>query len=106
MVPTLSSSLSLLLRLPSSVAVSRRTGEPRLANRLVHRLQELPGLRLVQMDHELARLAASLAAELGLRAADAFYAAVASRLDIPLITLDEDQLQRAAHAVDVNTLPS
>ncbi len=35
--------------------------------------------------------AASLAAELGLRGADSVYVAVASRLDIPLATLDADQ---------------
>jgi predicted nucleic acid-binding protein len=71
-------------------AISRRTGVPPLAQRTIAVLQDLPGLRLVEMDHELARASAELAARLGLRGADAFYVALAARLDLPLATLDRD----------------
>ena len=45
--------------------------------------------------------AAHLAAELGLRGADSTYVAVAARLDLPLVTLDIDQGERAAKRIKV-----
>jgi predicted nucleic acid-binding protein len=77
-------------------AISRRTGDPSLGMRAIELIQHLPGLRLVEMDQPLMDEAASLAAELGLRGADSTYVAVAVRLDIPLVTLDVDQKERAA----------
>ncbi len=82
-------------------AVSRRTGDPSLAQRAIAQLENLPGLRLVEMDRTLLDEAAQLAAELGLRGADSVYVAVASHLDIPLATLDADQRDRAARRVAV-----
>ncbi len=80
-------------------AIARRTGETRLARQAIERLIGLPGLRLVEMDRALLEEAAHLAAELGLRGADATYVAVASRLQIPLATLDADQQARAARRI-------
>ncbi len=85
-------------------AVSRRTGEPALANQAVEQLEHLPGLSLVEMDRSLLDEAARLAAELGLRGADSTYVAVASRLNIPLATLDSDQNERAAKCVPVQPI--
>jgi len=45
--------------------------------------------------------AASLAAELGLRGADATYVATAARLNLPMVTLDRDQRERAARRVKI-----
>lgn len=81
--------------------ISRRSGEPSLARRAVQALQALPDLRLVQMDAELVQATSGLAANLGLRGADAFYVAVAARLQVPLATLDSDQRARAGRAVVV-----
>jgi predicted nucleic acid-binding protein len=53
------------------------------------------------MEQALLREAAQLAAELGLRAADSTYVAVALRLDLPLSTLDLDQQERAGKRVKV-----
>jgi predicted nucleic acid-binding protein len=82
-------------------AVSRRTGEPLLAQAAIDSLSRLPGLRLVEMDQSLVQEAARLAADLGLRGADAFYVAVAARLNLALVTLDEDQKARAVELVSV-----
>lgn len=97
--------LSPALLLPEVAgAVSRRTGEPYLARNATDSLIHLPGLRLVAMDQPLVQEATRLAADLGVRGADSFYVAVAARLNLPLITLDEDQKTRADSVIDVYTL--
>ena len=85
-------------------AVSRRTGEAGLAAQAVEHLEHLPGLRLVEMDRPLLDEAARLAAELGLRGSDSTYVAVASRLNLPLVTLDSDQRDRAAKRVPLQKI--
>ena len=81
-------------------AISRRT-TPSLGLKAIEQVQSLPGLQLIEMEHALIRDAAQLAAELGLRVADSTYVAVAARLDLPLITLDVDQKERAARRIKV-----
>ena len=85
-------------------AISRRTGEPRLGKKAITQLENLPGLRLVEMDNELVRQAAKLAAELGLRGADSMYVAVARQLDLPLVTFDVDQRERAGERIAVHSI--
>ena len=85
-------------------AISRRTGDPKLGKRVIAQLERLPGLRLVEMDNELIHEAARLAAELGLRGADSLYVATASLLDLPLVTLDVDQRQRAQDHVPIHAI--
>jgi len=75
-------------------AISRCT-TPSLSLKAIEQVQKLPGLQLVEMDHSLLIEAAQLAAKLGLRGADSTYVAVAARLDLPLVTLDVDQRERA-----------
>jgi predicted nucleic acid-binding protein len=79
-------------------AISRRTTAS-LGLKAIQQVQNLPGLQLVEMDHSLLLEAAQLAAELGLRGADSTYVAVAARLDLPLVTLDVDQRERAGKRV-------
>ncbi len=81
--------------------ISRRTNSPDLAEDALDHLQALPELHLVEMDARLTRLAAKLAARLGLRGVDAFYTAVADYLHLPLVTLDRDQALRSAYRVEV-----
>jgi predicted nucleic acid-binding protein len=81
-------------------AISRRT-TPSLGLKAIERVQNLPGLQLVEMDHSLLLEAAQLAAKLGLRGADSTYVAVAARLDLPLVTLDVDQAAKAGKRVKV-----
>jgi predicted nucleic acid-binding protein len=80
--------------------ISRRT-TPALGLKVIEQVQDLPGLQLVEMEDSLMRESAQLAAELGLRGADSTYVAVAARLEIPLITLDVDQRERAAKRIKV-----
>ena len=81
--------------------IARITGKPGLGRRAVARLLGVPGVRIVTMDPELADGAARLAADLRLRGADAVYVALARRLGLPLVTLDGEQLERAASVVSV-----
>ena len=76
-------------------AISRRIGIPALGLDAIQQVEKLPGVRLVEMDNALLQDAARLAAELGLRGADATYAAVAVRLKLPFVTLDADQKAKA-----------
>ncbi len=85
-------------------AISRRSGDPGLATQAVTTLEHLPGLRLVEMDRPLLDEATHLAAELGLRGADSTYVAVASRLNLPLATLDADQSTRAVQRVSIQPI--
>ena len=85
-------------------AVSRRCGDASLALEAIQKLEKLTGLRLVEMDNSLLHEAAKLAALLGLRGADSTYVAVASRLDLPLVTLDTDQRERAAGHIVIQTI--
>ncbi len=82
-------------------AISRRTNAPELARQALASLNDLPGLQIVEMDAALMQQAAQLAAELGLRGADATYVAVAAHLNVALMTLDDDQRRRAAQRVAI-----
>src|ERR1041384_8317534 len=84
-------------------AISRRTTSS-LGLKAIEQVKSLPGLQLIEREQALIDDAAQLAAELGLRGADSTYVAVAVRLDLPLITLDIDQRQRAAKRVKVLTV--
>ena len=81
-------------------AISRRT-TPSLGLKAIEQVQSLPGLQLVEMENLLLQEAAQLAARLGLRGADSTYVALAARLDLPLMTLDIDQKERAAKRIRV-----
>lgn len=62
-----------------------------------------PDLRLISIDGELGQLVATLAADLGLRGADATYVAVAQQFDVPLLTWDREQASRASKVIRVQT---
>ena len=90
-----------LLLAEVSGAIRRRLDDQALASRAVEVLMNLPALRLMEMDRELLVQASRLAAELGLRGADATYAALAQRLNLPLATFDADQRERVALRIPV-----
>jgi len=85
-------------------AITRRTGKPSLGKRAISALEDLPGLRLVGMDDGLMHNAARLAADLGLRGADSIYVAVAYQLDLPMVSLDIDQQQRAGTQIKLKEI--
>jgi predicted nucleic acid-binding protein len=82
-------------------AISRRTGKPALARRVLRMLGKAAELTFVTMDRELAQHAARLAADLGLRGADAVYVALAHRLHAPLLSLDDEHRTKAGRMVQV-----
>ena len=55
------------------------------------------------MDEKLVRTAAGLAADYGLRGADAVYVALAKQLNLPLATWDREQLQKASGIIKTQT---
>lgn len=85
-------------------AVSRRTGNPSLAKQLLETMLQIPELRLMKMQTELTSIAARLAADEGLRGADALYVACAFQLGVPFFTLDVDQHERASRVVTSSLL--
>lgn len=93
-----------LLLAEAAGAIARRTRDTDLARQAVDTLEHLPGLRLVEMNRALLREAAQLAAELGLRGANSTYVAVASRLNLPLATLDSDQRERAEKRIPIQSI--
>jgi predicted nucleic acid-binding protein len=82
-------------------AMARRTRTPDLAHQAVQQLQRMRTLRLVALDRRLGQAASQLAADLGLRGADATYVAIADQLKIPLLTWDNEQVEKAGKRITV-----
>ncbi len=80
-------------------AISQCTTEPRLGQAALKLLLRMPALRIVNMERRLGMSAAQLAADLGLRGADAVYVALAQQLKVPLITWDQEQLDRTSSII-------
>jgi predicted nucleic acid-binding protein len=80
-------------------AIRRRSGEPTFARQAIADLRRLPLLRLIAIDGLLARSAAQLAIDYGLRGVDAVYVATAHALNLPLVTWDREQRARAVGVV-------
>ncbi len=83
-------------------AVARRAASAELGRRAMDKILSTPGLRLVALDGELGQTAGNVAANLGLRGADAVYVAVAYALSVPLVTRDRELLGRASGLIDVS----
>jgi predicted nucleic acid-binding protein len=82
-----------------SGAIARRTGDSQLGYQIVQQIRQLPTLQLVVIDDSLGQFGAQLASEYLLRGADALYVATASRLQLPLISWDRDQIERAGDLI-------
>ncbi|MFO7682985.1 MAG: type II toxin-antitoxin system VapC family toxin [Chloroflexota bacterium] len=82
-----------------SGSIARRTGNDRLGYQIVQQIRQLPSVQFIAVDDTLGQLAAQTASTYRLRGADAVYMAVAHRLQIPLVSWDEEQLDRAAAGV-------
>lgn len=84
-----------ILLVEVSAAVGRRTQQPQLAAQSVLFLLGATGLQLVSVDTTLILDAADLAGRLKIRGADAIYVATARQKALPLVSWDNDQLERA-----------
>lgn len=85
--------------------ISRVTGKPELGLSAIERIENLPDVRIVEMDKALMDNASRIAAKFGLRGADSVYVAVASTLKIPLFTFDVDQRERGSKLVELIEIP-
>jgi len=82
-----------------SGSVARRAADAKSGHDALKVILRLPSLRLINLDRALSELAAQLAADYMLRGADSVYVAVAKQLNIPLVTLDEEQFKRASKII-------
>ena len=82
---------------------ARQTGKARLATRTVRAVLALPRVRRHALNDALADRAAALAARCRLRGADAIYVALAEELDQPLVTLDQEILDRSSGVIGTTT---
>jgi predicted nucleic acid-binding protein len=82
-----------------SGSIARRTGNEQLGYLIVQQIRQLPTLQLIAVDDVLGQMAAQIASTYRLRGADAVYLAVAQRLQIPLVSWDREQLNRATGLV-------
>jgi len=85
--------------------ISRITGKPELGLSAIQKIENLPDVRIVDMDKTLMDDASRIAAKYGVCGADSVYIAVASTLNIPLVTFDMDQREKASKLVDVIEIP-
>ncbi len=93
-----------LLLVEVAAAISRRTGDSELAKKATEALENLPDLRLVEMDQSVVQTAVRAGADLGVRGADALYIAISQQLTLPLATLDTDQSERGSQVVEIWTV--
>jgi len=84
-----------------AAALSRGAGDLSLVHRVVGQLKRSRGIELVPVTIALAEQAAVIAGDYRIRVCDAIYVALASQLEDCLITLDPQQLERAAAIVDI-----
>ena len=84
-----------------AAALSRGVGDPpQLALQVVRQLEGASVIELVPVTPPLASRAAAIAASQRIRGCDAIYVALAEQMGARLVTLDAQQLERAAAIVE------
>jgi predicted nucleic acid-binding protein len=86
-------------------AMARRTTEARLGQAALQLVLHMAALRIVNVERRIGMTAAQMAADLGLRGADALYVAFAQQVNVPLITWDQEQLDRTRSAIAARQPP-
>jgi predicted nucleic acid-binding protein len=84
-----------------AAALSRGLDDPQLAHRVVEQLERGRLIELIPVMLPLAERAAAIAAGYRIRGCDAVYVALAEGRNDRLVTLDQQQLQRASGIVTV-----
>ena len=85
-----------------AAALGRGVGDPALAHRVVQQLKGSGVIELAPVTMAGTARAAAIAADRGIRGCDAVYVALADQLGEPLVTLDRQQLERAAVVVNAH----
>ena len=88
-----------LLLIEVAAAVSRTRRDPIRARIIADAIAAFAHVQFVPLDEVLAKEATALAADRGLRGADAVYVAVAQRYGCILVSLDREQRERTAQVV-------
>lgn len=83
-------------------AISRTRQNPLQAQAFVKTMRQLPNVTCIPLDSSLSEQASTLAAQHGLRGADAIYAAVALEYGCTLISLDHEHLTRLIGIIPVH----
>lgn len=94
---------SSFLMLEVAAAISRGTGDSSMGSEAVKALQSFPAMYFISLDAALMLNAIDVATNLQLRAGDAIYVALAHQLNIPLISWDKEQLQKASVLIKAYT---
>ena len=84
-----------LLLIEVAASISRQTGQALRAKEAINTLRSISKIHIVPLDSALLQAAVDAAIDLQLRAGDSIYAALANQLNIPLVSWDKEQLQRA-----------
>ena len=93
----------IFLLIEVAAAISRRTAEPALAKKAIEDLNSTDAIQFVPLDSVLTQAAVNIATDLQLRAGDAIYVAVAQQLNLPLLSWDKEQLERAGNLLTTYT---
>ncbi len=86
-----------------AASISRTRNHALQARIFADSINNLPNVRVVQLDEALAQQAITLAIDRRLRGADAIYAAVAVQQGCFLVSLDEEHLTRLGGVVETRT---
>jgi predicted nucleic acid-binding protein len=86
-----------------AAALSRGVGDASLAHRVAQQLADSELIDLIPVTQPLADQSAAMAADHRIRGCDAVYVALAAQLGDTLVTLDRQQLERAAAVIDVRS---
>ena len=92
-----------LLLVEVAAAISRRVGQPEVARKTVKELFQVSAMRFISPTAALFWAEVEVAADLQLRAGDASYVALARQLNIPLVSWDREQLQKAGSLIATYT---
>lgn len=84
-------------------ALSRITGQDVKAKEALKNIMAINSIHVTPMNSSFVQHAIQVAIDLRLRAGDATYVAVAHRLNIPLISWDREQVQRAGSLIAAYT---
>ncbi|OGS28258.1 MAG: hypothetical protein A2297_10190 [Elusimicrobia bacterium RIFOXYB2_FULL_48_7] len=84
-----------------SSAIARGTDNPELAMEFVEQILKVPTFIFIPVERDISFLASEIAAECRLKGADSIYVATAKYFDVPLVTLDSDQREKARKLIKV-----
>lgn len=84
-------------------AIARRLDHSELGEKAVQQLLSVPTLRLVNINHDSGIQSARIATRYRLRGADAIYVTIAAQLNIPLVSWDQEQINRPAALITAYT---